>query len=64
MKAIPTDVYDKDGNMLSIEFHDGQGGFILQCLWDETEPQNSENRIKFRQWAYKWMEDRDWVVPK
>jgi len=63
-KAIPVDVYNKEGQMLRIEFYDGLGDFILQCNWDETEDQTSENRIAFRTWAYKWMTDRDWVVPK
>ena len=35
-KAIPTDVYDKDGNMLRIDFHDGEGEFILQAVWDDN----------------------------
>ena len=64
MKAIPTDVYDKDGNMLRIDFHDGEGDFILQFLWDETDAQTSENRIAFREWAYKWMRDKDYEVLK
>ena len=63
-KAVPIDVYDKAGEMLRIEFYDGSGEFILQCLWDESEDQTSENRIAFRKWAYQWMSDRNWVVPR
>ena len=62
-KAIPTDVYDKDGNMLRIDFHDGEGEFILQAVWDDNDEQTSENRVKFREWAYKWMRNQDWIIP-
>jgi len=62
-KAIPTDVYDKDGNMLRIDFHDGEGEFILQAVWDDNDEQTSENRVKFREWAYKWMRNQDWMIP-
>lgn len=64
MKAIPVDVYDKDGNMLKIEFNDGSGGHILDALWDEREEQTSENRIKFREWSYKIIEQKGYEVHK
>jgi hypothetical protein len=63
-KAIPTDVYDKEGNMTKIEFNDGKGEFILQFLWDERDDQTSENRTAFRKWAYRWMEDKGWNIVK
>jgi hypothetical protein len=53
MIAIPTDQYDKDGNMLGIEFNDGEGKFIIFAEWDPTDEQTSEKRIAFREWAYK-----------
>jgi hypothetical protein len=52
MKAIPTDVYDKDGNLLRIEFHDGNGEHIIDAQWDENDEQTSEKRVEFRKWAY------------
>ena len=61
-KAIPTDVYDKDGNMLRIDFHDGKGEFILQFLWDPTDEQTSNNRELFRKWSYRWMKQQGWTV--
>jgi hypothetical protein len=61
-KAIPTDVYDKEGNMLRIDFHDGRGDFILQFLWDENDEQTSSKREHFRKWAYRWMKQQDWSV--
>ncbi len=61
-KAIPTDVYNSDGHLLRIDFHDGRGDFILQFLWDDTYEQTSANREEFRKWAYKWMKQQEWNV--
>lgn len=52
-RVIPTDVYDKDGNLSRIEFHDGKGEFVIQAVWDDADEQTSENRVKFREWAYR-----------
>jgi hypothetical protein len=52
MKAIPIDVYDKEGNLTKIEFVDSNGDHVIDAQWDQTEEQTSENRIKFRTWAY------------
>jgi hypothetical protein len=54
--VIPTDVYDKDGNILRIEFYDLDGEFVVQALWDENDEQTGKNRIKFREWAYHMVE--------
>lgn len=54
-KAIPTDVYDKDGNMIKIEVHDGEGSHVIDFLWDDREEQTSENRVRFREWAYEFL---------
>jgi hypothetical protein len=50
---MPIDVYDKDGNMLRVEFFDSKGDFIFQVLWDPSDEQTSDNREKFRQYAYR-----------
>jgi hypothetical protein len=63
-KAIPTDVYDSDGNMLRIDFNDGEGEFIVQAVWDDAEEQTSENRVKFREWAYRMVKQLDYEVLK
>jgi hypothetical protein len=52
-KAIPTDIYDKNGNLIKIEFHDTDGEFIIEALWDERDPQDAEHRDAFREWAYR-----------
>lgn len=63
--AIPVDVYDKDGNMVKIEVNDRSGEHVIDFLWDPTDEQTSENRTKFREWAYKFLEQhKDYKVAK
>jgi hypothetical protein len=54
--VIPTDVYDKEGNLTRIEFYDLDGEFVVQAVWDENDEQTGKNRIKFRKWAYSMVE--------
>ena len=61
-KTIPVDVYDKDGNMLRIEFSDGEGEHIVDVVWDETEEQTSKNRENFRRWAYTMLEQKGYTL--
>jgi hypothetical protein len=63
-KVIPTDVYDKDGNLVSIEFHNEAGDFEIQAVWDNRDPQDSEHRVAFREWAYRMIEQKDLEVLK
>ena len=64
-KAIPIDVYDSEGNMTKIEVQDGNGEHVLDFLWDPTDEQTSENRIKFREWVYKFLEqNKGYKVPR
>lgn len=61
-KVIPTDVYDKDGNLIRIEFHNLEGEFEIQSEWDPTDEQTSENREQFRAWSYKMIKRLDFEV--
>jgi hypothetical protein len=63
-RAIPVDVYDKDGNMIKIEFNDANGEHILDAVWDEADEQTSENRVSFREWAYKHLHNQGWEILK
>lgn len=63
-RAIPVDVYDKEGNMLRIEFNDMQGDHIIDAVWDDSEEQTSENREAFRKWAYNFVRNKDYEVLK
>jgi hypothetical protein len=63
MIVIPTDVYDKDGNMVRIEFYTQDGEFLIQAEWDSRDEQTSKKREEFRKWAYKSMKNNyDYVV--
>ena len=61
-KVIPTDVYDKDGNLLRVEFHDHEGKHHLQADWDSRDEQTSENRDAFRKWAYQMAKRLDFDI--
>jgi len=50
------DIYDKDGNLVRIEAYDDSGEFVMQCLWDPTDEQTFENRVKLREWFAKHLE--------
>ena len=63
-RAIPVDVYDKEGNLLRIEFYDATGEHILDAVWDTNDEQTSENRVSFRKWAYNHLRNQDWEILK
>ena len=62
--AIPTDIYDKDGNMTKIEFNATSGEHVIDAIWDERDEQTSENRTQFRKWAYRQLEQQGYKVKK
>jgi hypothetical protein len=64
MKVIPIDVYDKDGNLTKIEFQDADGAHVIDAVWDPSDEQTSENRVEFRNWAYKMIKRKDYEVDK
>ena len=51
----PIDVF-VDGELTKIEFFDTAGNFVVQALWDDNDPQDSDHRTKFRVWAYRMVE--------
>ena len=62
--AIPTDVYDKDGNMVKIEFNDRSGTHVIDAVWDPKDPQDFEHRVYFRKWAYRMLDQLGYQVLK
>jgi hypothetical protein len=62
MKVIPTDVYDKEGNLIRLDFFDLEGEFQFQAEWDDRDEQTSENRSEFRKWAYQMAKRLDFEV--
>jgi hypothetical protein len=63
-RAIPVDVYDKDGNMIRVEFNDTNGNHIIDAVWDPADEQTSEKREAFRKWAYEFIKNKDYEVLK
>lgn len=63
-RVIPVDVYDKEGNMVRIEFNDINGEHVIDAVWDPADEQTSENRVKFREWAYRFIQQKDYEVLK
>lgn len=62
--AIPIDVYNKDGELVKIEFNDRSGGHVIDAHWDPREEQTSENRIAFREWAYRMIDQQGYKVQR
>ena len=55
MKLIPRDVYDKNGDMVKIEFLNDEGEIEIEAVWDEQDPNDEEHRVAFRKWAYRFV---------
>lgn len=59
MRVIPTDVYNEDGELVKIVFNNEDGEFVIQAVWDENDPNDEEHRVKFREWAYRFINQLD-----
>lgn len=64
MRVIPIDVYDKDGNLSKIEVQGADGEHVIDIVWDPSDEQTSENRILFRKFAYRVLEQKGYEVNK
>jgi len=52
IKVYPVDIYDKDGNLLRIEFLDKvTNEFHIQAEWDPNDEQTHQKREEFRKWV-------------
>jgi hypothetical protein len=52
IKVYPVDIYDKDGNLLRIEFlNKNTNEFEFQAEWDDRDAQTHEKREEFRKWS-------------
>ena len=60
--AVPVDIYNKEGQLVKIEFNTTSGEHIIDAVWDDREEQTSENRVKFREWAYRLIKQKDYEV--
>ena len=60
--AYPTEILATNGELQKIEFHDVDGNFIIEALWDPNDKQTSEYHDLFRKWAYSIMKDKGYKV--
>jgi hypothetical protein len=56
MKVKTKDVYNKWGDLTHIEVLDDKDEFVMQILWDPNDEQTSANRVAFRNWAQRHLE--------
>jgi len=61
-RAIPSEIYDSEGNLQVIEFYDELGSHIIDAIWDPIDPQDNEYRIKFREWIYNFLKNQGYDV--
>lgn len=64
MRAVPIDVYNADGHLTKIEAQGEDGNHILDFVWDPEDEQTSENRILFRQFVYRMLEQKGYEVDR
>jgi hypothetical protein len=65
MRAITIDVYNESGDLTKIVANDAAGDHIADFQWDPTDEQTSENRVKFRAWVYRFLEEnKGYEVPR
>ena len=60
--VTPVDVYDADGNLTRIEGINSAGDVVIDALWDPRDEQNNDNRVKFRVWAYRMLNQMGYEV--
>jgi hypothetical protein len=60
--AFPLEVFDIDGNIIRIEFHNPDGIHIIDALWDPNDEQTVKNRQEFRKWAYRQLKQQGYEV--
>ena len=63
MKLIPTEIHE-NGDLIKIEYYDSDGEFVIEAVWDPEDEQTSENRVKFREWATRLLDQKGYEVFK
>jgi hypothetical protein len=51
MKARQKEIFNKDGNLETIEVTLETGVHLFDAKWDEHDEQTEENRTAFREWV-------------
>jgi hypothetical protein len=63
MRLIPTEIHE-NGELTKIEYHNEAGEFVIEAVWDPEDEQTSENRVKFREWATRLLDQKGYEVFK
>ena len=61
IKLKPTDIME-DGKLKAIEFHDLDGKFQFQAMWDPRDEHTPENIAKFRVWCAQMATRLDYEI--
>ena len=61
IKVTAVDIIE-DGKLQRIEFHNEDGGFEFQALWDETDEHTPENIEHFREWIGKIAKQKNYTI--
>jgi hypothetical protein len=64
MRVIPIDVYNEDGHLTKIEVQGEDGNHVIDVVWDDNDEQTSDNRVLFRQFAYRLLEQKGYEVDR
>ena len=62
MIVKPKEIYNDKGDLERIEFYNRDDEFQIQAVWDDEDPNDEEHRIKFREWAYRFIGQLDFEV--
>lgn len=62
IKIKPTDVLNDAGELAGIEYHDQDGVFQFQALWDPNDEHTPLNIANFRVWCAKMATRLDYIL--
>lgn len=57
MKVRQKEIFEGD-DLVRIEFTKEDGEHLFDALWDPRDEQNEENRVEFRKWSYRMVEQQ------
>jgi len=62
MRVTPKEIYAENGDLEKIEFYGEDGKMEIQAVWDDTDPNDEEHRVKFREWSYRFIKQLNFEV--
>lgn len=57
MKVRQKEVFE-NGDLVRIEFTKMDGEHLFDSLWDPRDEQTEANRVEFRKWSYRMVEQK------